>query len=376
MNYNQYFEKSRELLSSFNEYLGPGVIPAYQMQYNLVSAGLSNFLPALPSSRHAQVFKGVHLHQQLSSMEQYCHELTDHLQCQNLTAEHWQYLRKGCILCTYHTGSYRAINLFLAHHKIDFVLVISDKMYRSQQKEIQNNFNEQKKINTDLTIINAEEAGALLKMIRQLKAGKTLVLYADGNTGTGAANHDNKNCCVVPFLAQAIKARTGIAYLAAITGTAILPVWSYRKTINDIYLHFDCPLKPDAAIPRQLFVKNTTYEIYRKLAHITYLYPEQWEGWLYIHNMLHIVSEEKVARNPDIQPGTDYERFYFNCQEFGIFKQTSAYFLFRKSGFLSFSVEEDIYYLLLNAAYTPIGKSLMQPQLLQELVENNVLLRE
>ncbi len=377
MQYDEYLQQSRELLSCYNEYLCPNADKTFLMQFTLVSAGLKNFLPALPESRYLQIFKGIHLHQQLSVLEQCCDNIADHINYLNLTPRHWHFMQRGCIICTFHTGSYRSINLLLTNHDISFALVVSDKMYRAQGEELLNLYqNHSRKDAKEFVLINAEAPGAFLTMIRQLKTGKTLVVYADGNTGLGMSNHQNKNCSVVPFLSQQLYARTGIAYLSAITGATILPVVSYRSTIHDIYMEFYDPIENNPEIDRETGCGQTTRYLYQILAKIVQSYPEQWEAWLYLHNMIHIAMNDEHNHNNLIRPLKPSERLYFNSDEFGIFREAECYFLFRKAGFLSYPVDETIYYLLLNATYTPVSKKRLNKQVFKELFENKVLVGE
>ena len=99
-------------------------------------------------------------------------------------------------------------------------------------------------------------------MLRELKNGKSLLLYIDGNTGSGSNTMNNHNHLVVDFFSGKIFARKGIALLAHIAHSPIITVASYRKFVDDIRLRFFDPIYADTKQERSAFTKTTTQKIY------------------------------------------------------------------------------------------------------------------
>ncbi|OJY97947.1 MAG: hypothetical protein BGP13_09790 [Sphingobacteriales bacterium 40-81] len=333
----------------------------------------------MPYSQHESTFKQIQLSQQLGILEQHCTDLEQFITYENLTTEIWRTIKQGCIICTYHTGSYRAINRLLAKRKVPFVLAVSSSIYQTQRQtflDLHNPVNNGQANRKSFEVIDAEVPGALIKMIRILKSRATLVLYIDGNTGCGSPNHTNENCCAIDFLGQSIYARTGIASLASLTGAAILPVVSYRKPITQIHLRFCNPLvlgKKSRGKDDNNDIIDTTHFLFRILESIVQLYPGQWESWLYLHKMINIVAPP-TTRAPISPQGTEHRgRLQFNLDDFGIFKAGDDHFLFRKSGYSFYPIDDQIYGLLLLALSKPIVSGLFDKETARQLINNKVL---
>ncbi len=376
MQYHEYLLQKKQLTRQVLSATNPATDPLLQTQFTLVSAGLHNYLPDIPFGEHQTIFKHIHLYRQLSELEQHCASLVGEMQYPGLGDAHFNLLRKGCILCTYHTGSYRAINLFLLHHRIPFTLVVAGRVLQEKGEQLKAAFRQQKPegySEENFTLIDAEAPGAAIRLLRQLKAGRVLVMYIDGNTGSGAPTAGNENACIVPFLGQRLFARSGIAYLAYTAGVPVVPVISYRETYSRICLRFHQPVTAGHGTGREGFVAATTQYLYQLLAGVVQSYPAQWEAWLYLHNMVNIVQvkEPEPLYMPAPLPGNGMLRF--NCAEFGIFKADEDYLLFRKSGYLSYPINLELYNLLSHAARTPVERKETNRQLLDLLYVNRVL---
>ncbi|MGN6435853.1 MAG: LpxL/LpxP family acyltransferase [Agriterribacter sp.] len=349
-------------------------------QFVLVSAGLKNYLPEIPYNQHEQLFQQMLLHQQLSILEQHYNDLDHCIVYENLTGEHLKLLKNGAIISTFHTGSYRAVNVFLIKQKIPFVLIVNDKMFKEQYSQLIEIFTKQNNNKYDpkeFSIINAEAPGGLMQMLRELRNGRTLVIYADGNTGSGSNNAANKNCHSLPFLGKHIYARTGIAFLALATGRPILPVLSYRKTINDIRLKFFDPLHTGSTVKgadKKILSTRITHHLFDLLASIVQLYPEQWESWFYLHNMANIVfpNVRKYEESPNRMSRKGELRF--NEEDFGIFNAGDNHYLFNKAQYTAYPIDRALYKKLYTARLGIVKKKEFNHHIMSELLENKVFL--
>ena len=338
-------------------------------KFNIVSACLSNYLPNIPEEEHTQIFKNIFIHQKLSMFEQSFYELPDYVAYENLNAQIWNLLKKRTsIICTFHTGSYRLINLFLAKNKIPYSLVVSKDVIANQGSSFKEMFNELNKSENNqetLKLIDAESPNSLLQMIRDLKNGRNLVIYIDGNSGSGNETINNNNNCVINFLNKKIYARQGIGFLAHTMHVPILTVASYRQSLNPIF--------SDIEQDRDTFIKSTTQNIYNLIAPIIKKYPEQWEAWLYLHkvadtteNIFDIISESTI-----LPEGND--RFRFNSSCFGIFKIIKDSFLFKKSNYKSYRISDSVYDVLNMSLTEPIVRNQIFIAEFAELYKSKVL---
>jgi lauroyl/myristoyl acyltransferase len=346
-------------------------------KFNLVSAGLHNYLPQIGYHEHEGIFKGILLHQRLSHLEQMHTEALKYVTCENMHDEIWDLLKKGgAILCTFHTGSYRIINQVLIKHKVPFTLVIAKSILDSQGDQF-NRLHQRFSGDQDggsFGIIDAESPSSGLQMLREIKRGRNLVLYIDGNTGAGSNDKEKNNLCDIKFLGQRIFARKGIAFLAHVLGAPILTVASYRKSIDDIRLRFLDPIYPEIDAERETFSQDTTQKIYDFAGEIITTYPEQWEGWMYLHKVAHIVNSADTFYKKMGETALNVQTILrLNLAEFGVLKLLDDFYLFRKSGYQSFHIDKDLYGFLHGSIAEPVMKREMDEATFSQLIENNVL---
>ena len=265
MNQPSYIESRNALVKNFKAGLKIKEDEYLNGQLNMVSAALVNYLPATGIEAHKDIFKNILLHKKLSILEQSTYEVLDFVEIENLSNDTLTQLKnKPNIICTFHTGSYRVVNLFLTSNKIPYSLVVGKDIVQQQGATFQSLYNGLSGNNpeADFNIIDAESANVGLQMLRELKKGRSLLLYIDGNTGAGAATTKNDNRCAINFLNQQLFARKGIAFLAHAANVPIITVASYRKSFEDIRLKFFNPIIPDAGKERTLFAEEATQQIY------------------------------------------------------------------------------------------------------------------
>ncbi len=377
MDLQEYVIKRNEIITTFSKKNKLWKNDVMVAKFNIVSACLSNYLPNILHSEHEQIFRNIFLHQQLSIFEQSFYDLSDYIVYENLNAEIWDLLRKRpSIICTFHTGSYRLINLFLAKNKIPYSLVISSEVIQQQGNAFKEMFKELDKGSDNyekFNVIDATSPHSALQMIKELRKGRNLVVYIDGNSGAGNETIDNNNNCEIDFLSWKIFARQGVGFLSHVMQTPVLTVVSYRKTITDIRLKFFDPISSDPKQDRKVSAKKTTQHIYDLVAPIIKLYPEQWEAWLYLH---------KVAVTKDNNLGPDDEltilpnatdKLLFNSSCFGIFKIVSKAFLFQKSNYKSYRISDVVYDFLTACTAKPVVRNQITIIEFAELYKKKVL---
>jgi hypothetical protein len=340
-------------------------------QFELVSAGLVNYLPAIDVREHAFIYRQLLLHQQLSVLEQHEPAVLNKISCEGSAEECLLYLKtKPAIVCTMHTGSYRVLNLFMLQQGVPFTLVAGKNVLQKEGDDFKKIYRLNSRNDADeLQMINAEDRHAGLQMLRSLKSGRSLVLYMDGHSGAGAKTNENANSCVVNFLNQQLYVRKGIAYLAHAAKVPIVPVLCYRKSIDDIRLLFYPVLVVNDAMNRDEFAISTTQQLYNLFSELIATYPEQWEGWLTIQQSAKII-------NKDIAPRSNKgENILFDGSRFGIFKTGGLPFLLEKREYLFYTVEEELYEILLRCRHVPIKSTEMSKDVLPLLLEKGVVMR-
>lgn len=344
-------------------------------QFNMVSAGLVNYLPDINIEKHEDIYKTILLHKKLSILEQSSYTALDYVTTENLSNETFNLLKsKPAIICTFHTGSYRILNLFLTRNNIPYSLVMGNDIVQQEGGLFHSLYNDLPGSNADegFKIINAEAANVGLQMLRELKRGRTLLLYIDGNTGAGAATTKNDNRCAVNFLHQQLFARKGIAYLAHTARVPIVTVASYRNSWENIRLKFFDPIFPDTTKEKNLFAEETTQYIYDLVAPLIKARPEQWEGWLYIHKVANVINltagNGTRKKNPDVS-----EKISLDSFRFGIFKVNGSPFLLRKNTYSFYEINNHLYDLLSVCNDHPVKKEFIDNVLFNKLYEQGVI---
>lgn len=370
-----YTEQRDQLVNYFTNELQVRNDEYLNGQFEMVSAGLVNYLPGIPVEKHEEVFKQILLHQKLSVLEQADYEVLNYVQTEGLNHELLCLLKKKpFVICTFHTGSYRVLNLFLCKHQIPYSLVIGKEVLEKEGDLFSTLFHKLpgQGSTESLSIIDAEAANSGLQMLRALKGGRCLLLYIDGNTGAGAATTKNDNCCLVNFLQQQLYARKGIAFLAHLANVPLLTVTSYRKNWESICLKFFDPVFPDAKRPREIFATETTQLIFDQGADIIGRYPEQWEAWLYIHKVANIVHFPLWV-SEQIQAELSSKKICFDSSRFGIFKIQGKPFLLKKHNYLFYEISGELYDMLTSCMDATIDIRHMDSLVCNELCREGVL---
>ena len=378
MLHKTYTELRNNLVNNFKEALKIKENEYLNGQLNMVSAALVNYLPETPIEQHEKIFKNILLHKKLSILEQSTYEALDYVETENLTGEILSQLKtKPVIICTFHSGSYRILNLFLTKNKIPYSLVIGKDIVQQEGASFHSLYNALPGNNqqSDFNIIDAEKANVGLQMLKELKKGRSLLLYIDGNTGAGAATTKNDNRCTVNFLNQQLYARKGIAFLAHAAKVPIVTIVSYRKSWENICLKFCDPIFPDANKERAIFAEEATQQIYDLFAPIIKKYPEQWEAWLYIHKAANIINPAFSIQQRKMA-GAASEKISLDSFRFGIFKLNGISFLMRKDNYSFYEINNQVYDLLARCSNEHLKKECIEDSLFNQLYEQGVIYYE
>ncbi len=289
------------------------------------------------------------------------------------------------IFAAYHLGSYRAIIGGLAKLGYDFTLIVNGEVYKNQKDRIQQtviDINKRCNTHSDFEILNAEAYDTAMKMVRHLKKGRSIIAYADGNTGTGGAFRQDEKLLNIQFFNQPIFARQGIAYASFLSNVPIVPVISYRKKETDLILEFFDPIDPNETISRKQYCDSTTKQLFKYLEEKIKLYPLQWEGWLYVHkylNNLVIASEapNEVIKNIGVHliNKTENDLVRFNHDRFSLFVMEDNGFLFDRDQYRAFPFEKSVFHFL--KSYWNEDDSICNEQISDKvwhaLLEQNIL---
>lgn len=317
--------------------------------YNFVlcAANRRHYLPAHPTT-DAKFFEQVMQHRDWASMDEHEEEVYLMTQFTGDTSFLADIKVQPRVFCTLHLGSYRLINHYLGRHGIPFTLVVDSATLQEQGDKFLT-LRQTSAIyqDCDLRILNAESPSIGLQLIREVKAGRSLLLYIDGNTGVGGLGRQDEKLTQIPFLERQIFARKGVAFLAHLTRCPIVPVAAFRHGDADFEMHFFLPIGADAQQSREVFAVETTRCIFQLFETLLRRYPEQWEGWLYLHHFVDLPAlRQQHAPDPALALAELPTRPVFNQERYCFFHQTGRPQLFDRFTYQTFNVSTQLVNLL------------------------------
>lgn len=258
---------------------------AFANAFHIADANLRHFFPSLDATQTRALIRDLLHHQRMSALDQDDFEALRaariESECDDLP---WR-ADAPKIFCTYHFGSYKFLFHALAARGIDCLLFVSGRTLERQADDFlaaSARAREACGWRGTLDILDAEKKHSVLQGLRALKRGTPLVLYADGNTGTGSGDD---HLLPVTFFGHALSVRSGIAYLSHAAGAPIIPVTCRRRADASLHLRFHAAIAPGSAA-REAFLGDAMQRVYDVLADALANDIAQWEGWLYVHRHL------------------------------------------------------------------------------------------
>jgi KDO2-lipid IV(A) lauroyltransferase len=339
----------------------------YTVRFAIFSANLTNFLPEIPPSEHAELFKSLLTNLAFESFERNLLQIGDFCDVKG-NIKSLKSNKTPQIFCTFHLGSYRIIANLLIRMGHNFSTIVRQDVYSKQIESMMSytaRMKEKYDTTSEVSVLNAEDPQILLKLVRELKSGRSLLVYLDGNTGTGDEKLDP-----VDFLSQKINARKGMTYLSYITGVPLVPVVSYRKPDRTNMLYAGEAIKAESGTSREEFSTKTLQYLFDFFAKYVASYPEQWEGWNYIHNAL--ISREDSLQSP---PNSAYKRIHyeFNFSRYSIFELQDAPVLFDKILYSTYEISDGLKNYLLKPPFVN-PKQALGKFIFKELVRQGILI--
>ncbi|MFD0861501.1 hypothetical protein ACFQ1M_04730 [Sungkyunkwania multivorans] len=340
----------------------------YSKSVAFTSANLKRFLPQIPSKEHEQFYRDCLYNQHLSSLEEYDIGAIDAVDVINETSlPSLENIDQPLVFATYHLGSYRILNSYLTKLGLKTALIVDDEVYNAQANKFLNSWKKVEghyKNGSDFVVLNAEKRTVLLQLMKLLRDNYVLIVYLDGNTGTGKRLSENPNLLSTNFLGHDIYTRKGFAYLSHIVKANIVTTLSYRDK-GTTKLHFFEEIEYDPSVSREAHCQTVVKKCYDIFQSYLLKYPQQWEGWFYIHKWFEtdLLEDQREDSKPSIAVRG------FNSEEYALFKYClNDYFILDKSNYKSILITKGIYEALKNNRYKQLGKNV-----LQQLMTNNII---
>jgi lauroyl/myristoyl acyltransferase len=365
--YRSLLEECRQTTNQINLDNDEG----YLVRLAIFSANLTNFLPAIPYTQHQALFK-----------ESICNTAYENfdwniLGISDLTAIYdrnstLSSKTKQFIFCSFHLGSYRVIANYLFKNSYDFSILVRGEVFERQAEDLiecSRRVGEKYGVKADFRIHNAENPDVLLKVLRELKEGRSLLVFVDGNTGSG---NSTEKLDAISFLGQDIQVRKGVGYISHLSNVPILPVISYRKANLQNVLEAKDIIYPDKTLSRDHYSQHVNQRLYDLLAQYLVKYPEQWEGWNYVQQFLaqNQIIENTVTETPKAHNKSIYR---FNYSRYCLINLQKAPILFDKKNYTTFEISVDLHEYLSNKTY-PNPKHTLGARVFNQLLQEQVMI--
>ena len=339
------------------------------MKLTTFSANVENIMPSIPRSEHETLFRELLLQRIFTSFDQ-----------NFLTAGELVKLRGPNTLftktdgpkiyCTYHLGSYRLLTTVLFRQGIDCVQLLGSNMNRDQGSDITELFDRIRRkyaLTNVFKIVDAGSPSAGLTMLRELKAGRSLVVYIDGSPETAPDVGEEDKFLSVRFGSRRLLTRKGVGYLSHAARVPIVPVVSYREPDMTNIFHCLKAIKPIPKSDRELYCQEAMQQLYDAFWPYVAKYPGQWEGWNYIHSFLEPESPSaSFFKLPSHCPSFNEERYTLCDLE-------QAPVLFDRRLYQTYEITEDLRDLLLNLSRVDSIADIVGHELFSELIELEVI---
>ncbi|MCK8492467.1 hypothetical protein M0L20_11440 [Spirosoma sp. RP8] len=341
----------------------------YLMKFTTFSANVENIMPFIPRSEHETLFQELLLQQVFTTFDHQCLTAGDLVKTSG-AQELLTKLDSPRIYCTYHLGSYRILTSLLFRRGVDCVLLLGSNANRHQgEGMIEHAEGLRKKYNLTniFRIVEANSPSAGLTVLRELKAGRSLIVYVDGSPETAPEPGEEDKFISVPLGDRRVLTRKGVAYLSHATGVPIVPVVCYRQPDLRNVVHCLDPIRPIRHSDRDMYCQEAMTQLYKAFWPYLKRYPAQWEGWTYINSFL---EPEEPKRT---EQGRWPARPRFNQDRYTLCDLEKAPILFDRRLYQTYEITEDLRDLLLNINSVDSVEGLVGKDMFGELMEMEVL---
>lgn len=269
---------------------------------------------------------------------------------------------------TMHLGPYKLIGSYLLTHGISLCIPVTSKVY----KDLYNSFMEDTKDirennNVKLEFINIEEKSGILKLMRCVRLGYSLLLYMDGNSGIGGMERTDNKLISYHFFNKDIMIRKGVDFLSRSLKIPVVPIVTFLSSNNsNDYI-------PNITILNEITICNEKNEnrIIEMVWDIFKIYiekyPEQWEGWCYVdaffcHKEI-IIDEENTG---------GHQMLRFNQKRYD-FLERNGFYLYDMYNNKLFKINKILYIVLYKFFNDKLEISMKD---FYSIVKNNSLVKD
>lgn len=299
-------------------------------------------LPHIAVSKHNDLIRSIYFHQRWAIHDQYYLDLlTAGIEIEGTSQDWNEFREKPAIFCSFHIGSYRLILPYLLKHGIKVTLLIDEHVAKAQSEKFRELLNEvcdANKLTTDcVTIRDTSRGNIILSLLRDLKNGRSLPIFVDGNTGVGGSSPRDDSVSPVRFLGSTLFSRKGIGYISWMSDCSVVPMVIYRHEADawTNVLKLFPPITPLRTRGREPFCADVIAGLYTVLEVSVREFYYQWESWRYIERSLDIPELAKRVPAPLAIAHNEESELRFNGNRYLLARHPEHHVLFDRASYRS-----------------------------------------
>ena len=255
-----------------------------EMSYELMDAAIFHILKPPDAETRTQItrsaFRALLLNRNVDHIPAYASQLCHYLDVDDPAEVVSQALGgQPFLFAGFHTGPYWSIFQTLVEKGLQVSTLFPGTLQNKRQEivdvfsAVASHFGS----SSTLDLISLDDPNFLIRLRSSTAAGRQLVVFLDGNSGTVTQRNDKRDVDL-EFFHSKVTVKTTILRLADILGLPLVTFNAVRRDIRRT-LFLDPPLQN--AKKRQYDELVTT--VFGRLFSRLEKEPAQWEGWLYFH---------------------------------------------------------------------------------------------
>ncbi|MGB3063907.1 hypothetical protein [Sphingobacterium thalpophilum] len=239
------------------------------MDFAFFSANLHHFVPSIPWEDHRYLFLTYKKYHSARNPAEYTAEILG-LQ-PNMPAG---------ILAVFHLGQHELLPLFLADAGLDFDILISKKVYWKYETSLNRHRTLFGQADRQFNFLFAEDQRVILQIRSSLRAGRHILVFADGNLGTADAE---STLLPVSFFESTLSVRQGIGFISHVLQVPVYPVFD-QLSDDLVRISLQPPICPDPEVARHVYIRDCMQLLFAQLSDRLNQQWTDWACWEYLHH--------------------------------------------------------------------------------------------
>lgn len=345
-----------------------------------VSASLYNLLPKLPVADYQAAVARIRTAERLATVDQ--RHFNAIIPALELTGEPVDPAAGPAIYCSYHLGPYRVAVPYLVNCGVPLT-VVTDKGVQKQQGDVFKKLMRQFCDDHEIPIENCQwrdtsEGSLLLSLVRDLRQGRSVFFYIDGNTSVNdTVSARQKNTLLVPFMGASIFARAGVATLSHLAKCRIVPIIMRRNLASAKCVTADIkqPFVVESS-DRAAHNRHATAWMWSILETELNCDPFSWEPWRYVHRFLDLEPIEKAERDDPVEPSlfNNEASLAFDDRRFAMGGYADENYLFDRKLYKFYPISRKFRAALEQASRTGVAAKALGPHITNRLITMRALI--